>query len=256
VSAVTRFFLVAFGICWLITIPIALEVQGITSLQLVPRPAQWLIGFAPVIAAAWVTRGSSERGTWLAGALRLRVDYRWYLIALLLPWLVLGVTVLARSTAGLEVPRLTASPALAAFGVIWLVLAWGEEAGWRAYALPRMVGTWGFARAATLLGVLWCVWHYPKLFANPYLRLDAAGLTALAHFSVQILVANYFLAWLYLSSESAIVASVFHASWNLVSTVYPRAAIDPVVTALLLVTTVLVLVRHRPSSVPSHVSEG
>ena len=244
-SAVTRFFLIAFGLCWLITIPIALEVQGVTAVQLLPSPAQWLIGFAPVIAAAWVTRRSEDQRAWLDRALRLRVDYRWYLLALLFPWLVLGGATAARSAVGLEAPRLTAAPGLAVFGLVWLVLAWGEEAGWRAYALPRLLETHDFARAATILGVLWCVWHYPKLLASPYLRLDATGLSGIAHFSTQIVIANYFLCWLFLSTGSAVVAAGFHASWNLVSTVYSRAAIDPVITVLLAIATALVISRDR-----------
>ena len=85
-TLLARFFLIAFGLCWLITIPFALQVQGFTTLQLLPAPVQWLIGFAPLLAAAWVTRGSDQRRLWLVSALRLRVSAGWYAFAVALPW--------------------------------------------------------------------------------------------------------------------------------------------------------------------------
>jgi hypothetical protein len=67
------------------------------------------------------------------------------------------------------------------------------------------------------------------------------GLSLIVQFSVQILVANYLLCWLFLRSQSAVVAAVFHASWNLVATVYTLAATNPLVTLPLACVTALAL---------------
>ena len=98
---------------------------------------------------------------------------------------------------------------------------------------------------ATILGVLWCVWHYPKLFASPYLHFDANGLRLVAQFSIQILVANYLLSWLFVRTKSAVIAALFHASWNLVASVYALAATDALITLTLGIVTALVLYLDR-----------
>jgi membrane protease YdiL (CAAX protease family) len=241
----TRFFLIAFALCWLITIPIALQVQGATSLRLLPAPVQWLIGVVPFIAAGWVTRNSDQRASWLANALRFRVPAGWYVLGLLLPWAILGVAFAARSVSGQPLPHISFSPQLAVFGLIWLLLAFGEEAGWRAFALPQLLRRHNFWVAATLLGVFWCVWHYPKMFSSPYLHPDEEGLRILAQFSIQIVIANYLICWLYLRTQSAIITSVFHMSWNLVSTVYWQGSIDPYVTLTLAGVTLAVVLLDR-----------
>ncbi len=240
-----RFFIIAFAICWAITIPIALNVQGLLALRLLPMPAQWLIGFAPLVAAWWVTRGSTVRTVWLSRAFELRVGALWYIIAVGLPWLVLGVAMGFESATGRKPPQLWFDPTLAPFGVAWLVLAFGEEAGWRGFALPEMLKNRGFWPTSTVLGAVWCIWHYPKLFSSPYLHLNAEGMSLVAQFSVQILVANYLICWLFVRTQSAIITTLFHTSMNVVATAYSFAALDPVITVTMAAITLGVLVADR-----------
>jgi membrane protease YdiL (CAAX protease family) len=177
--------------------------------------------------------------------MQLRVPAVWYLVAALLPWAILAGALGVRTLLGKELPPLNAGPTTAIFGLVWLVLAFGEEAGWRAFALPRMLRGRGFWIAATTLGVLWCVWHYPKLYASPYLHFDALSFKGVAQFSAQIIIANYLLCWLFLRTGSAVVTSVFHASFNLVATVHGLAAIDPTFTFVMALVTAAVLFADR-----------
>jgi hypothetical protein len=70
--------------------------------------------------------------------------------------------------------------------------------------------------------------------------MNAEGLRAVALFSLQIVIANYLICWLYLRSGSVGAATV-HTSWNLVSTVYSFAAMDIAMTGLLALVTVTAL---------------
>lgn len=240
-----QFFLIAFALAWLITVPIALQTQGFVAARVLPPPAQFLIGLAPLIAAWWVTRGTSERRPWLDRALRFRVSAPWYLVAIGLPWLVLGIALGFDSATGRSLPTLGFDLQVAVVGVVWLILAFGEEAGWRALAFPEMMRARGFWAASTVLGAVWCIWHYPRLFASPYLHFDASGAAALAQFSLQILVANYLLCWLYLRTRSAIIPTLFHASMNVVATVHSLSALDPAITVALAAIALLVLAIDR-----------
>jgi membrane protease YdiL (CAAX protease family) len=244
-NLLTRFFLVSFGLCWLITIPIAMQVQGQISIHILPTPTQWLIGLAPLLAAAWVTYGSNQREQWLAGALRVHVPTRWYAFAALLPWAILAIALAGYALTGQPLPRVRFGASMAVFAMVWLILGYGEEAGWRAFALPQLLRLHSFWAGATILGVLWCVWHYPKLFASPYLHVDATGLRLVAQFSIQILVANYLLCWLFVRTKSAVIAALFHASWNLVASAYALAATDMLITLTLACVTALVLYLDR-----------
>lgn len=240
-----RFFLVAFALAWLISVPIALQAQGFVAARMFPPPAQFLIGLAPLIAAWWVTRRTSERKPWLDRALRFRVQAPWYVVAIGLPWLVLGIALGFDSATGRSLPTLGFDLQVAVFGAAWLVLAFGEEAGWRALALPELMRTRGFWAASTVLGAVWCIWHYPRLFASPCLHFDASGAAALAQFSLQILVANYLICWLYLRTQSAIITALFHASMNVVATVHSLSALDPAITLALGAMALLVLLVDR-----------
>jgi uncharacterized protein len=241
----TRYFLIAFVLCWALTLPIALHTQGWIPTRILPSQLQWLIGVVPIFAAWWVTRGTAERKPWLENSFRVRVSPVWYVVALALPWLILLVALGVTAAAGRELPRIGYSPQLFAFALLWFVLALGEEAGWRSFALPHMLRTRGFFITATVLGVIWCVWHYPKFFANPYFKPDAQGFTMMGLFSLQIIIANYLICWLYLRTRSAILTSVFHMSWNVLSTAYMMAAVDMFVTGASLAAAVAVLVFDR-----------
>jgi len=154
----------------------------------------------------------------------------------------LALDAAARSVGGLAPVTVGGGVAVLPLAAAWLILGWGEEAGWRAFALPRLVARYGVGRAVVLLGVVWCVWHYPKLFSSPYLHADATGFKMIGVFSLQIVIASAALAWLFLKTRSAPVTAVFHASWNTVSTVYSMAAVDPLLTTGLAVFTVGALV--------------
>jgi membrane protease YdiL (CAAX protease family) len=43
---------------------------------------------------------------------------------------------------------------------------WGEETGWRGFALPRMLTRFSPLTAALLLGLIWGVWHTPAFFVS------------------------------------------------------------------------------------------
>jgi hypothetical protein len=157
----------------------------------------------------------------------------------------LAVALAGYALTGQPLPRVRFGASIAVFAVMWLILGYDEEVGWRALVLPQLLRIRSCWVGATMLGVLWCVWHYPKLFASPFLHFDAKGIVLVVQFSVQILIANYLLCWLFVRTKSAVVAALFHASWNLVASVYALAATDPLITLTLAIVTALILYLGR-----------
>ena len=55
------------------------------------------------------------------------------------------------------------APAFSVLSVLNLPLPFGEEFGWRAYLLPKLMPLGG-RKAALLIAVIWAVWHWPFIF--------------------------------------------------------------------------------------------
>lgn len=227
------YWVLAFAFAWAITLPAALAQLGIIASSPIPSGLGILIGVAPIAAAAIVAyREGQARAYWRSLWRRPRPAGT-VAIALLLPPALLALAVSVRAAIGDPV-EVTLEAGLAGFALLWLVLAFGEEAGWRGFALPRLVDRHGFWLGSFILGLIWCVWHYPKLLGSPYLGSFSEALPLIGLFSLQIVIANFILCWLYFrSGRSILVPSLYHAGFNLVATAYFMAATDIVITAAL-----------------------
>jgi len=85
----------------------------------------------------------------------------------------------------------------------------GEEPGWRGFALPRMQSRWGPTPASIILGVLWAGWHLPLFLIHGWTTapvwaffLIVTGLSVIMTFGFN------------LSRGSVIVAIVLHDTHN------------------------------------------
>ena len=247
------FWLWTFVIAWVITLPIAWQVQTKTPLG-IPNALGWLIGLVPGVVAIMLSRG--EKPAFLRRIFHLRAPLWAYGLALLLPFACLAGPWLWHAITGAAMPRVHAGSQAAVFYLVWLLFAFGEEIGWRAYALPRMLGR-GFWIGATALGLVWCVWHYPKLYGSPYLPGFVEGLPFVLKFSLQIVLANYLICWLYLrGGRSVVIPALFHAGFNTVATVYPMAALDGSVTAMIGLAVIVIALTDRRAIAALRTSNG
>jgi membrane protease YdiL (CAAX protease family) len=109
--------------------------------------------------------------------------------------------------------------------------ALGEEFGWRAYLLPKLMPLCG-RKAVLLLGVIWGVWHWPIIAMGYNYGLDYSGapwvgLLAMAWFTS---VLGVFLAWLMLKAKSVWPAVIGHAainSWAAIGTLLSQGQPNP-----------------------------
>ncbi len=99
---------------------------------------------------------------------------------------------------------------------IVLVNGFGEEVGWRGFALPHLRKNRTLLRSALILAAPWAIWHLPSfLFIETYREI---GPTMLPGFFLGIAAGSIVLAWLYEKTGGSILAvALWHGSFNLVS---------------------------------------
>jgi uncharacterized protein len=158
------YFMLAFAITWGLQLPALLAHEGI--IEGPPDHYMALVGlggFGPMIAAMIAAR---TEGTGLKALFRplgiWRIAARWYVAALVLPGAIFVLGATAWNTLGHAEPLLY-PPGNAAFIAAAIVFPFGEEIGWRGFALPRLVTTRGPLAASVIIGVLWTFWHVPML---------------------------------------------------------------------------------------------
>jgi membrane protease YdiL (CAAX protease family) len=158
------YFVLAFAVTWGLQLPALLAHEGLIAGP--PERYMALVGlggFGPMVAAMIVARvdGTGLKalfrplGTW-------RVGVSWYLAALLLPGGIFVVAAAVWNALGHAEPVLY-PPVNAAFLAAAIVFPFGEEVGWRGFALPRLSKSAGPLAASVILGGLWTLWHVPML---------------------------------------------------------------------------------------------
>ena len=116
---------------------------------------------------------------------------------------------------GVEHPSFGVSLAILLTGglLLRMILALGEEIGWRGFLLPRLAEVISPKRAAILSGVIWATYHLPGLLFLQY--YSGTRLQSVVCFSIMAVAASVIMAWLRMRSGSLWTAAVFHSAHNL-----------------------------------------
>lgn len=193
----------------------------------------------------------------------VRVSLRWWVFALS-PVLLGGSVFAVLALVGADLPQASgfaemsglpsALGVAAVTAVVLLVNGFGEETGWRGFALPLLQRRFSPLAAMSIVAVLWAGWHLPMFFVVGNFRSFGAG-TAVGWF-LGLLAGSVVLGWLYnRSGGSVVLVAIWHAGFNMVSgTAAATGALAAVVTtAVMMLAAGLVVVevinrrRGRPS---------
>lgn len=251
------FFLLACAISWLLWAPLWLPAFGINGLWVFPfHHALGALG--PIVAAFLVSTMETGRSgpTDLLRRMGLwRGRLVWIAVALLAPYALLALAVLGASVLGGE------SLSMAGFGTsrefaqfsapVFLVynivsFGFGEEVGWRGFALPRLQAQHSALVASLLLTVGWALWHVPLFFYRPgYTSMGVAGV---AGWLFSLLTGAVLLTWLYNESRGSIlVVALFHATVDVAFTSgISSPSVSNAVGALITIWGITVLVFAGP----------
>jgi membrane protease YdiL (CAAX protease family) len=171
----SRFFLLTYAFSWVFWIPVIfLELSLPVAMLIVIFGA-----FGPSIMGVVLTHRSGDREEkrdfWDRFLYLRRIGAGWWLVILLIfPAIAFASSVVEVLLGGawptLAMPTATPEGGGGLIGILGFIIVMilggplAEELGWRGYALDRMQAGSTALLASLVLGVLWCVWHWPLFF--------------------------------------------------------------------------------------------
>lgn len=248
------YVLLAYGFSWAWLLPLAVTGQVVGQGEAWPTHFPALLG--PLLAAVIVAARTGTLGRLLHSMVRVRVSPRWWAWALSpLALLIIGLT--AESIAGLQLPRSSdfaqvsgLSSAIGVIGVAALVLlvnGFGEETGWRGFALPRLQQRFTPLTAMLVLAAIWAGWHLPMFLVVSNFRDFSVG--TVIGWLLGLTAGSIVLGWLYnRSGGSVALVAVWHAGFNMVSaTAAGTGLIAAVVTTAVMVQAIVLVAAELRS---------
>lgn len=224
--SLTWFFVLAYGLSWGWLIPIGLSGGLVTAGKGWPTHFPALLG--PLLAAIVViARQQGRAGVvgLMRRMVRVRMPLRWWLFAVS-PLLVLALVLTIEVTSGRPLPAYSGFAifsglpsrwgVVAVAATIFLVNGFGEETGWRGFALPTLQSRLRPLSSAVIVSVAWAGWHAPMFVVVDTFR--SFSLSILIGWVAGLLCGSIVLTWLYnRSGGSILLVAIWHATYNVVS---------------------------------------
>ena len=117
---------------------------------------------------------------------------------------------------------------IAAVIVLLLLGSFGEEPGWRGYALPKLQEGRSQIKAALLLTFFWWLWHLPSYWTLPYAMNAVQQYGFVSAYGIQfvvLLALSILCSWVYNGSGgSTLMPILFHTGWNFWSGAFGQEA--------------------------------
>lgn len=172
------FFVLACGLSWIGWVPYVLSTHGLGLLPFgvgSPTAAQLILMLpgafmGPIGSAYFITRvveGKPGVRRWAGRFVKFRVNWRWYLLAVLGVPALMIICAIPLSGGEIQPPPLVVVVAYIPMLVMqYLTTGLAEEPGWRDFCLPRIQPYFGPLRGTVILGVVWGIWHLPMFFSE------------------------------------------------------------------------------------------
>ena len=257
------YFVASYAFFWLALILFSAVVTA-SGLKMDALPA-WAMpliqitgSWMPTVAALIVTGITEGRGgikKLLLKFTHFKLPARWYFAALIpfgLAFAAAGIYELGGGAASGGV-SLSVNFWVSLIAINFFTGATGEEAGWRGFALPRLLEKFSPLKAGILLGLAWNFWHLPLWFTSGFSSLDL--LEYILFFSTAIIsLAVLMTRILCKTSNSLIPMVITHFSFNVGFALIgpqglgagPYIPLMGILAALLLVTAIVVNLTGNP----------
>jgi membrane protease YdiL (CAAX protease family) len=250
----SAYYILAYAISWSIGVPLALAKQGIIP-EILPPWTHYLVAYGPMASALIVT-GVSQGSSGLKELGRRMFRWacpKWWIVAFS-PFIIGYVVIkIFNGLTGSEISLsdLGAVNYLPPLGtgalLIWIfTFGFGEETGWRGFALPRLQKGRSALAATTILTAFWALWHLPQFFYvfDPSIAVG---------WVIGLFAGAVILTWLYNSaSNSILMVAIWHGCFNFMTASIADTGILPtVLSAIVIVWAALVIVLTKPKNLMS-----
>jgi membrane protease YdiL (CAAX protease family) len=234
------FFLIAYALSWLAWMPLVLSEDGAgllsyrspIGLYVTIAIASFVGPFLSAFIMTGITEGRERVGRLLRQLVLWRVDFKWYLFALIgLPAImVLSVIFLPGALASFQgLAGLAPLPSIVLFAyVFFLGGPLGEEPGWRGFALPRLQRRYGPLVGSLILGPIWAFWHLP-IFWVPAWNYPPTILN-IVMFVIAATAFTIVMTWVFNNTKGSLfIAVLVHTSFDVVLSIVNRLFPVPIV---------------------------
>lgn len=259
------YFVLAYGISWVLWFPLYAHIWGVTGLPTLPFH-HGIGGLGPMLSA-FITTALFRKKEGLRVLLRQCVQIKpllYVLIAFCSPFLI-GVLSIAANTVLFHSPAefggLLSSKEFPTMNIVQVVLynivffGFGEEVGWRGFALPRFQGRLNALSSALLLNVFWALWHLPLFLYRPgYTGMDAGSIIG---WFFSLLTGSILLSWLYNSSRASIlVCAIFHSTIDIALTGnFSDSSAMNTMGSIITIWGILTVIQFKPRNLSLHTKE-
>jgi hypothetical protein len=225
----------------------------------VGTPSNVPLGVIVAAAVVAAVMGREALREWGRHLLRLRASPGWYALAVIAPVIIIVVVVLANRSFGAPLPtsaqlaRWSELPLILAFMLVFVGI--GEEAGWMAFAAPRLLKQHTFTTAWITLSAIRVFWHLPLMLSGelPWV------LGIVGNIAFQLLML-----WVFLRTGVWFLAGIWHAVLNTVSGQFffqmvggtDQARLGVLMSLAYLLVAVVVYLADRPRLTGAHVAKG
>ena len=253
ISSLPMFFILAYALSWAVEIPLALKAQGLIDIP-IPFALHYLAAFGPLLAAfimTWHSNGMDGLRELVGRMFKWRMGAGWWLVALapLLAYALVAIVLWFIQGHGPDIGALGQIDFLPNLGLgalfLWiLTFGFGEETGWRGYALPRLQRGHSALTATIILWIFWALWHLPLFF----FLYDP---TILAGFLLGLLAGAITFTWLYNSTVGSILmVAIWHGAFNYVTgCITCKTGLEAaILSTLVMVWAVVVVIWFKPAT--------
>jgi membrane protease YdiL (CAAX protease family) len=248
---VMTYFVLAYAISWSWWVPLALRGDVVHAGVGWPTHLPGLIG--PAVAAVLVTSATEGwQGLRDLGrrTVRWRIGVRWWLVVAA-TFALIGLGAVRALVTGEDVPaladftRYTGIGPIAPVAVIAVVLVLnglGEEAGWRGFAVERLLPDHDLRWTALVVGAGWAGWHLPFFWLVDTFR--SFGPLAAGWF-ISMLAASLVLAQMYVAGQrSILLVAAWHTAFNFTSATEATGAVVGTVMSVAVISRAVWILRH------------
>lgn len=228
------FLAICFGLTWIYDITV---IRNISAVKDGPfKQVLSSLGMYFPLIAHLCTRIITKEKFKLSGdeSLMLTINYKksnWLFVAMLLPYIYsdIGNAILVISHPKLLLSKNMCSALGISAGSIasnvgkkiimslmFVLVAIGEESGWRGYMMPKLMKLYGTGKAVIVGGIVWGLWHMPLICMGHNFGTEYPGFPYLGIFlmTIMCICSGSLMTFVTIKSKSIWPAAVMHAVNN------------------------------------------